>query len=73
MQIEGLAPWKNVCKGWATLKRRLLPSKLANLEEWENLPLWRPHFNHIDQKLVKCSTVAQRLRYQHGFRFVRDV
>lgn len=73
MKLEGSAPWRNICRGWATLKQHLLPSQPSNLEEWENLPLWRPHVNHVDKKKVKCSTIAQRLLHHHGFKFMRDV
>lgn len=73
MQVEGLPVWKNVCKGWIELKKKLLPSKPNNLDDWGNLPLWRPHMNHVDPKIVRCSTITQRLLKNHGFNFMADV
>lgn len=73
MKLEGSATWLNICKGWATLKKRLLPNKPMNLEEWGDLPLWRPHLNHVDPTRVKCSTIAQKRLQQHGFRYMAHV
>lgn len=73
MRMDGSALWRNLCSGWAHLKDRLAPRRPANLEEWGDLPLWRPHINHVDQKLVCCSTIAQRTLCQTGFPFMSDI
>lgn len=73
MQISGSAPWQNLCIGWMSLKKMLRPRRPANLEEWGQLPLWRPHLNDRNAKLVKCTTRAQRLLRESGFNSMCNV
>lgn len=73
MKMGGSGPWQNICKGWAALKKRLSPRRPVNLEEWGNLPLWRPHLNHLETKMVRCSTLAQKALRDSGFVCVSDV
>lgn len=74
MKMEGSPVWKNLCTGWASLKKRLAPKIPSNLEElWGDLPLWRPHINHVEEKLVCCTTIAQRSLKQAGFQFMAGV
>lgn len=67
------SPWQNLCKGWVGLKKWLLPRRPANLEEWGQLPLGRPHLIHRNVKLVKCTTRAQGQLRESGFVFMSDV
>lgn len=64
MKLEGSAPWRNLCSGcpsgWAALRKKLAPRRPANIEEWGELPLWRPHINHIDGKLVHCTEILAK-------------
>lgn len=65
--------WRNLCSGWASLKKCLSPRVPSNIEEWGDLPLWRPHVNHVEAKLVRCNTIAQRSLKQAGFQFMADI
>lgn len=73
MKISGSAPWRRICSSWATLRRRLKPKRPANLEEWKELPLWRPHLNHIDGSLARCSSIPQKALRDSGFNRMGDV
>lgn len=73
LQMGGSAPWQNLCKGWALVKKNLLPKRPANIEEWRDLPIWRPHQNHIAEREVQCSSVAQRAIQAHRFKFMGDL
>lgn len=73
MKMEGSALWCNLCSRWAALKKWLSPRQPANEEEWGDLPLWRPHINHLDEKLVRCNTIAQRSLRLAGFQVMADV
>lgn len=50
-----------------SLKKRIQPPRPTNLEEWGQLPLWRPHINHVKPKVVRCSTLAQPTLRDSGF------
>lgn len=73
LNMGGSAPWQRICHGWASLKKNLFPGLPANREEWGALPLWRPHRNHLQGNLVRCSTLAQKLLRANGFEFMRDL
>lgn len=73
VKLTGSPTWLNICKGWAVLKKWLVPGQPANLAGWRALPLWRPHLNHVNPTTVKCSTVARRTLYDRGFVYMEDV
>lgn len=73
MKMGGSAPWRNLCSSWATLKKRLAPKRPVSVEEWGDLPLWRPHLNHVDGKLVRCTTIAQQSLRRAGLHFMADI
>lgn len=70
---RGSAAWKNICKAWTKLKPLLLPVDPRNIEEWKQLPLWRPHRNHNNHSLVNCSTRARQWLRTHGINMMGDV
>lgn len=55
------------------MKKKLEPFPPINKEEWGDLPLWRPHLNHIEQGGVRCSTKAQRALRDVGFLLMKDI
>lgn len=73
IQMQISAQWKNLWKGWSGLKKLLRPRRPANLEEGGGFPLWRPHLNHHNERLVKCNTRARRELRESGFKFTSDV
>lgn len=73
MQMGGSAPWRNICNAWSSLKKHLKPKRPANLEERRDLPLWPPHMNHINEREVKCSTIAKKALQAHGLVSMGDV
>lgn len=57
-EVRGSAPWRNICQAWVSLKPLLPALPPQNFTEWKALPLWRPHYNHVDSKKVNCSSRA---------------
>lgn len=59
----GSPPWQNLCKAWSSFKPLLRRTEPRNMDEWKELPLWRPHIHHKADSKAQCSTQAQnRLR-----------
>lgn len=54
-------------------KSHLKPHRPANFEEWEALPLWRPHLNHVDGSLARCLSSAQWALRDNGFVHMADM
>lgn len=73
VQITGSAPWRNICKGWAEIKKFIIPRAPLNREEWGALSLWRPHLHHRNTLRVQCSTGPQKALRGSGFHCLRDV
>lgn len=73
MNMPSSAPWQNISRAWASMRKWLLPSQPANLSEWRDLPLWRPHLNHVDPSLAKCTTIAQQNLRDCGLQRMGDV
>lgn len=71
--MSGSASWKNISRGWASMQKWLLPRKPANLAEWGDLPLWRPHLNHVNRESVGCTTLARRSLRDCGLRRMGDI
>lgn len=63
---NGSPVWCNICLAWHKLKPSLAASTPRNLEEWRNLPLWRPDQLHRSAALVRCTTRAQQQLRQRG-------
>lgn len=72
MKIEGSPPWQNVCRGWATLKNDLCHDAQQTWRNGGTSPLEAPP-QPCDQKIVKCSTIAQRALRNQGFECMMDV
>jgi hypothetical protein len=64
--IVGSKLWSNICASWLVVGKHLRRAAPANIQEWRSLPLWSPHVNHKDPKLVTCKTVANRSIRHHG-------
>lgn len=73
MEMGGSDTWRNICRGWEKMKVHIHISRPINMEEWRNLPLWRPHVNHLDPKLVRCHTRPLRLIREAGFHRMDDI
>lgn len=69
----GSAPWRNICRAWGELKTQVVPLTPQNLGEWLDLPIWRPHCNHVDSSLIKCTSRAQQELRRAGLVSMRDV
>lgn len=69
----GSVAWKNFCKAWAFLKSFMRCREPRNILEWRLLPLWIPHLNHRDPKLVKCTTKAQHMIQAKGLNHMGDI
>lgn len=63
---RGSAAWQNISRAWAKLKPSLSAVTPRNEDEWRQLPIWRPHRNHITHTNVKCSSQGQRWLRQLG-------
>lgn len=72
MTAEGSTTWRNICRGWQGFKPFITESAV-NISEWRELPLWRPHVNHILTKKVCCSTRAQKSLQGSGLRTMGDI
>lgn len=68
-----MAPWRNLCKSWTVLKKWLRPKCPPNVRGWKALPLWRPHINHINPALARCSTNSSRSLSECGFNVMGDL
>lgn len=56
LKMPGSSRWQNICRGWGILRKKLLPMKPVNNDEWRALPLWRLHVNHINPVQAWCSS-----------------
>lgn len=76
-RCRGSPVWQNICVAWHGLKPMLEPSPPNNLEDWENLPLWTPHLNHINPRtnpgLVRCRRRAQHRLRAGGLHKMHDI
>lgn len=52
---RGSAVLHNICQAWASLKPFLHNTAPRNQEEWDQLPLWSPHTNHIRPRLCAAT------------------
>lgn len=69
----GSSSWQNICKAWGSLKPFLRHAAPRNQEEWRELPLWRPHIQHVSESRVKCTTQAQRRLRDAGILTIGDI
>lgn len=70
---RGLDVWRNFCPEWNVLKSFITPLRPRNVIEWRLLPLWCPHVNHRDSKLVKCKSLAQHRLRGMGIMYMGDI
>lgn len=73
LTLNGSAPWLAICKGWARLKGWLRPQQLANLEDWQDLPLWHPKINHVIPNSSRCNSAALRKLWDCGLKRMADI
>lgn len=69
----GSPPWQNICRAWGALKPLLRKLEPRNQEEWEMLPLWRPHHHHLSETKVQCTSLAQHRLREAGLLTVGDI
>lgn len=69
----GSPPWQNICRAWSALKPLLRRTEPRNLEEWRQLPLWRPHTHHMAETCVFCRSQAQHRLRDAGLLTVGDI
>lgn len=69
----GSPPWRNICKAWSSLKPFLRKLEPRNSEEWQQLPLRRPHYQHQSEARVQCLTQAQQRLRDVGLLTVADI
>lgn len=60
LTTKGSSTWRNICRSWQGLKPHIKARRPVNISEWRELPLWRPHVNHISPSGVRCNTQAQK-------------
>lgn len=69
----GSPSWKNICRAWGNLKPLLRKATPRNQEEWEDLPLWRPHVHHLNESRARCFTLAQKRLQAAGLTSIKDI
>lgn len=69
----GSLAWRNFCKAWSFIKIFICCRKPRNILEWRLLPLWRPHLNHRNPKLVRCTSKAQHRIREMGLVHMGDI
>lgn len=69
----GSPSWQNLCKAWSALKPQLRCAPPRNREEWNALPLWRPHVHHLSTAKVKYVTQAQTRLREAGLTSLGDI
>lgn len=69
----GSPPWQNICRAWSSLKPFLRRTVPRNLEEWLDLPLWRPHSHQISETRAHCTSQAQHRLRDVGLLTIGDI
>jgi hypothetical protein len=62
-----------MCESWKINKDKLEPRLPDTVEEWGELPLWRPHANHKETKNSQCKNNAQQKIRQLGLNLHNNV
>lgn len=73
LQTDGSGPWSNICQGWHDLKAHITTRRPANIDEWRDLPLWRPHVNDLIPGRARCYTRSQCILRDSGILSMGDV
>lgn len=73
LKTAGSCTWSNICNGWQELKTHIVARRPANIQEWKELPLWRPHVNHRIQSKARCSSQPLRSLRDGGLNRMGDI
>lgn len=73
MKMAGSSTWKNLCRGWESLRKHLELRSPINREEWGSLSLWRPHVIHRNQARANCLTRQQQQMKAAGLQVMADM